>query len=166
MVNGSKVMFLSIAQDFSPHRIQRGPLVNIKGRGDEQKGLYRQLKIVLKGLGPDTYQCLRENRSVPATSDTPDHVATYGTPMEIDDNQSEEDGEDEDEVVGNSDRATATIYLRMLRHRRLPYLPNSLPRGARPGTIDFLRLAYRGQALKIRKEVQGGWDRVRSMAAE
>jgi hypothetical protein len=161
MVNGSNVMFLSIAQDFSPHRIQRGPVVNIKGRGEKHKGLYRQLKIVLKGLGPDTYQCLRENRSVPATSDTPD---PHGTPMEIVDKESEEDREDEDEVLGNSDRATATKYLRMLRYHN-DYLPSDLDSELRSITIDTLSLAFAGTP-QMRKEVQEAWRRLRSEMAD
>ena len=138
MVNDSTVMFLSIAQDFNSHRIQRESLVNIKGRGEKQKGLHRQIKIVLKGLGPDTYQCLRENRSAPSTSHTPDHVCTLGTPMEIDDKELEDDREDEDEVVGNSDRATATKYLRMLRYYDPYYFPSDLDPELRSITIDNL----------------------------
>jgi hypothetical protein len=63
-------MFLSIAQDFGPHQIRREALVNIKGRGIRNSGTYRQIRIVLKGPGPDTYQCLRDNRSPPTTPDT------------------------------------------------------------------------------------------------
>jgi hypothetical protein len=64
IVNNAKVMFLSIAQDFDPHRIRREPLVNIKGRGIRNSSTYQQIRIVLKGLGPGTYQCLRDNRSL------------------------------------------------------------------------------------------------------
>jgi hypothetical protein len=70
IVNNPKVMFLSIAQDFGPHQIRRKALVNIKGRGIRNSSTYRQIRIVLKGLGPDTYQCLQDNRSTPTTPDT------------------------------------------------------------------------------------------------
>ena len=173
MFNSSDVMFLSIAQDFGPHQSRRETYVNIKGRGGKNT---RQFKIVLKGLGPETYQCLRENRSAPTTPtepDTPDVTmidyvtAPHVTPMdEIDYKESEEDGEHEDEVLGNSDRANTTRYLRMLRHQRLDYLPDNLPPPLRAVMIDSLKLTYSGQALEIRKEVQGGWDRARSMAAK
>ena len=177
MFNTSDVMFFSIAQDFGPYQSRRETYVNIKGLGEKNTLAYRQFKIVLKGLGPETYQCLRENRS----ADTPDtldvtmiddvpgpHVTSMDdvTPMEIDHKESEEDGEQEDEVLGNSDRAKATRYLRMLRHRKLNYLPDELAGALRAITIDSLGLAYSGQALEIRKEVHGGWDRARSTAAK
>jgi hypothetical protein len=199
MVNNAKVMFLSIAQDFGPHQIRREALVNIKGRGLMNSATYRQIRIVLKGLGPDTYQCLRDNRSAPTTPDTThtprggyfamdEDVAAIASPMDeevvagvtrmrIDEGESEvdeeemehdeEDPEDDDsdeEVPGNGDRSKATRYLRMLRHQKLDYLPDDVLPAERPHTIDFLSLTYSGQALKIRQERQGGWDKARARA--
>jgi len=57
MWEASPVMFLSIAQDFGPS-LQRESHVNILGRGARNSQSYRQIRIVLKGLGPETYQCL------------------------------------------------------------------------------------------------------------
>jgi hypothetical protein len=189
MVNNAKVMFLSIAQDFGPHRIRREALVNIKGRGTKNSGTYRQIRIVLKGLGPDTYQCLRDNRSAsntPNTTHTPvgsyfarmdEDVAAGITRMQIDEGESEvdeeeieddeedpEDDDSDDEVSGNGDRSKATQYLRMLRHQKLDYLPDNILPSERPQTIDFLSLTYSGQAVEIRQERQGGWDKARARA--
>jgi len=188
MVNNAKVMFLSIAQDFGPHQIRREALVNIKGRGTKNSGTYRQIRIVLKGLGPDTYQCLRDNRSAPTTPDTThtprggyfamdEEVVAGVMRMWIDEGKSEvdkeemeddeEDPEDDDsdeEVPGNGDRSKATRYLRMLRHQKLDYLPDDVLPAERPQTIDFLSLTYSGQALEIRQERQGGWDKARAGA--
>jgi hypothetical protein len=181
MVNNAKVMFLSITQDFSPHRIRREALVNIKGRGIMNSSTYRQIRIVLKGLGPDTYQCLRDNRSAPTTPNTThtpiggyfamdEDVAAGVTRMQIDEGESEvdeEDPEDDDsdeEVPGNGDRSKTTQYLRMLRHQKLDYLPDNVLPSERPHTIDLLSLTYSGQALEIRQERQGGWDKARARA--
>jgi hypothetical protein len=84
MVNNAKVMFLSIAQDFGPHQIRRKALVNIKGRGIRNSSTYRQIRIVLKGLGPDTYQCLRDNRSASTTPDTTHTLRGGYFPMDED----------------------------------------------------------------------------------
>ena len=83
--------------------------------------------------------------------------------MEDDEEDSEDDDGDE-EVPGNGDRSKATRYLRMLRHQKLDYLPADVLTAERPHTIDFLSLTYSGQALKIRQERQGGWDKARAKA--
>ena len=199
MVKNARVMFLSIAQDFGPHQIQREELVNIKGRGTMHSSTYRQIRIVLKGLGPNTYQCLRDDRSALTTPDTThttrggyfamdedvtaiaspmdEEVLASAMPMQIDEGElkpdeekmedDEEDPEDDDsdeEVTGNGDRSKATRYLRMLRHQKLDYLPDEVLSKERPNTIDFLSLTYSGQALKIRQESQGEWDKARVRA--
>jgi hypothetical protein len=151
MRDASQVMFLSIAQDFGPH-LRREWLVNIKSRGGKDTGLYGQIRSVLKG-----YQCLRENRSTPSTPRCDTSMdEDVGTPMEIDDKESGEDGDKEDEVIGNSDRAEATRFLRMLRLHKLDYLPIDL----RLGTIDTVSLSHCGEAPE-QDEVKGGWRRTR-----
>jgi hypothetical protein len=191
MVKNAKAMFLSIAQDFGPPQVRREVLVNIKGRGIRNSGTYQQIRIVLKGLGPNTYKCLRDNRSAATTPDathTPggdylamdEDVAAVASPMdeeaaagiesEVDEEEMEDDEEDsedddsDEEVPGNGDRSKATRYLRMLRHQKLDYLPADVLPAERPHTIDFLSLTYSGQALKIRQERQGGWDKARARA--
>jgi hypothetical protein len=196
MVNNAKVIFLSIAQDFGPHQIQREAPVNIKGRGIMNSSTYRQIRIVLKGLGPNTYQCLRDNRSAlttPDTTHTPrggyfamdEDVAAIAPPMDVagvmrmqidegesevdeeemeDDEEDPEDDDSDEEVPGNGDRSKATRYLRMLRHQRLDYLLDDILPIERPHTIDFLSLTYSGQALEIRQESQGEWDKARARA--
>jgi hypothetical protein len=157
MQNASPVMFLSIAQDFGPY-LKRESLVNIKGRGIEHSEKYRQIRIILKGLGPDTYRCLRENRSTDSTPrNTPTVDEDVGTPMEIDDKESGEDGGKEDEVIGNSDRAEATRFLRLLRLQKLDYLPPDFEDGLRLGSIDNNSLTYCGETPE-QDEVEAGWE--------
>jgi hypothetical protein len=169
MVNNAKVMFLSIAQDFGPHQIRREALVNIKGRGARNSGTYRQIRIVLKGLGPDTYRCLRDNRSAPTTSDTTqtprggyfpvdEELVADVTRMQIDEGESkvdeeemkdnkedpEDDSDSEEEIAELGDRSKATRYLRMLRHQKLDYLPDDVLPADRLNTIDFLSATYSG----------------------
>jgi hypothetical protein len=91
-------------------------------------------------------------------------------PMQIDEGESEvdeeelEDDDSDEEVPGNGDRSKATRYLRMLRHQKLDYLPDDVLPIERPHTIDFLSLTYSGQALEIRQERQGEWDKARARA--
>ena len=144
---------------------------------------YRQIRIVLKGLGLGTYKCLRDPRS--ATHDTqmddPD-VVTDHTEMDIEVERSEEDGKespdsdeldslDEAEELGNSEKEDATRYLRMLRAANLEYL-DGVDEESLPGVIDFLPLVYYGAATKEkeqvnhfserRKQAQEAWDKERS----
>ena len=156
MREASPVMFLSIAQDFGPP-LQRESLVNILGQAcAKNSGSYRQIRVVLKGLGLETYQCLRENRS---TTSSPHDV---GTPMDIDDKKSGDDGESgddgdkENEAIGYNDRTEATKFLHMLRLHKLDFLPTDLDDDVRLGTIDTCSATYNGDTPE-QDEVKVGW---------
>ena len=144
-------MFLSIAQDFG-RPLQRESRVNILARDVKNKGSYRQIRIVLKGLGLETYQCLRENRS---TTSSPHHM-----PIEIDDKESGEDRDKENEVIRYDDRPEATRFLRMLRLHKLDFLPTNLDTDLLLGTIDTCSVSYCGETPE-QDEVKGGWRTTR-----
>jgi hypothetical protein len=129
-------MYLSIAQGFGPKQ-KKENFVNVleKHAADGDVMLrnihtFRQIPIVLKGLGPETYKCLQEKDD--------------GTQMVID----TEDGvpgsflpKDEADKLVRGERGEATKYLNQLKTANVPYLEGLEKHDIR-GVLDFLPLVY------------------------
>jgi hypothetical protein len=156
-VNGSKVVYLAIAQGFG-NRQRKESHVNIIGRGSKNTGNYRQIKVVLKGIGPDTYKCLRA--APPDVRMNVDYEGEEPEKMEIEESEEflsseEDDSSDEAEQMGNSDKEVATKYLRMLRTANLNYVEVDDDEESLLGLIDYVPLVYSEAAHEKRAWVQG-----------
>ena len=150
-------VYLSIVQGFGPRQRQE-KYVNIypraidKGQRDLQ--CYRQIVVVLKELGPNTYQCLKE--STPSghmvTDEKSDEDERQSNNLESN-NSSDDDElpEDDDKELGNGERSVATKYLRLLRATRQGYL-DDVDQESLPGIKDFLPGVYIGASDKMSDE--------------
>jgi hypothetical protein len=143
-------VYLSIVQDFGPRQAKE-PYVNIRPRGIDKNLrddsnirpplIYRQIVVILKELGPNTYKCLQG----------PDFIQTRTDILELP-NESHETPEYGEELpeegyegLGSDKWAEATKYLRMLKARRLNYMEN-VDKEAAPGVRNFLPLVYSGDS--------------------
>ena len=157
IVNGSKVVYLAIAQGFGKRQWKESH-VNIIGRGRKNTGNYRQIKVVLKGIGPDTYKCLQHS-ATPDVRTNVDYEGEEPEKMEIEESEEylsseESDSSDEAEQMGNSDKEVATKYLRMLRTANLNYVEVDEDKESLLGLIDFVPLVYSEAAHEKRVWVQ------------
>jgi hypothetical protein len=141
-------VYLSIVQDFGPRQAKE-PYVNIRPRGIDKNLrhgsnirpplIYRQIVVILKELGPNTYKCLQGPDFVPARTDILELPnESHETPE-----YGEELPEEGYEGLGSDIWAEATKYLRMLKARRLNYMEN-VDKEAAPGVRNFLPLVYAG----------------------
>ena len=139
-----KTVYLSIAQGFGPKRRTKESYVNILVRKDQDITFrnvrtFRQIAIVLKELGPQTYKCLQEKFD-------------YSNQMDVDVQAGEECPvlpEDEAEELGYGERAEATKYLRKLRNADIDYLED-VDKDDIPAVLDFLPLVYSGEVMQGR----------------
>jgi hypothetical protein len=93
---------------------------------------FRQIPIVLKELGPDTYKCLQEkDDGTQMVVDAEDGVPVPGSFLPKD---------EADELVRGK-RAEATKYLNQLKTANVPYLEGVEKYDIR-GVLDFLPLVY------------------------
>ena len=141
-------VYLSIVQDFGPRQAKE-PYVNIRPRGIDKNLqqsiqpslIYRQIVVILKELGPNTYRCLQGPDFVPTQMDIlqlpnePHETPDYG----------EELPEEGYENLGSDKWAEATKYLRMLKAWRLNYMED-VNKEAAPGVRNFLPLVYAGDS--------------------
>ena len=141
-------VYLSIVQDFGPRQAKE-PYVNLRPRGIDKnlrEGsdirpplIYRQIVLILKELGPNTYKCLQSPDFTPTQTDILQLPNESYEPPEYGEELPEEGYED----LGSDKWAEATKYLRMLKARRLNYMENVDPDSA-PGVRNFLPLVYAG----------------------
>jgi hypothetical protein len=182
-------VFLSIVQDFGPRRKTKEAYVNIlaqeKGADLRSDPARRQILVVLKELGPDTYSCLRDSPSIDDElmdvdeEDRPElPEASPDIPMRdvpVRDVGAEEGGygdedflpEDGDEELEDGEMAEVTKYLRMLRAANLHYLDN-VDEENFAGVKDYLPGVYVGEVGKPGDEVdnaQREWQSERRRAS-
>jgi len=141
-------VYLSIVQDFGPRQAKE-PYVNLRPRGIDKnlrEGsdirpplIYRQIVLILKELGPNTYKCLQNPDFTPTQPDILQLPNESFEPPEYGEELPEEGYED----LGSDKWAEATKYLRMLKARRLNYMEN-VDKDAAPGVRNFLPLVYAG----------------------
>jgi hypothetical protein len=178
-----KPIYLSIAQRFGPKRKNESH-VNILPEGDKDVTFrnlrtFRQIAVVLKELGPETYKCLQDAEKSPEPMDAEESP----DPMDVEDPDDPTDDEDsdypmdveesadpiyvsvqaavncpflaEDEAkeLGDFTRTATLPYLEKLRTGPLAYLDNVKP-NLLTGVLESLPLVYRqkGMATKPRQE--------------
>ena len=116
MDGGPRSVYLSIIQDFGP-RLKRQEPINLLPCGQEKElkstSNARQVSIILKGLGSDTYKCLIDKSdNAPRAAKKPDTT-----------------------------RAEAMEYLEKLKTAHVEYL-DDVKDQSRAGVLDFLPLVY------------------------
>jgi hypothetical protein len=165
-------VFLSIVQDFGPRRKTKEGYVNIlpqeKGAGLRHDPARRQIVVVLKELGPDTYTCLQNSPSTDDDSlmdgvdeeDRPELPDASPSDIPMRDVGAEEGGlgdddflpEDGDEELEDGEMAEVTKFLRMLRTANLRYMDN-VDKENFAGVKDYLQAVYVGEVGKPGDEV-------------
>ena len=108
---------------------------------------FRQIAIVLKELGPQTYKCLQEKLN--------------GMQMLVDG----QDGEDEVNELVMGTRALATKYLHQLMTGNMAYLEGLRQRDI-AGVLDFLPLVHSGEGeewAEQAKQARQEWREAREL---
>ena len=188
-------VFLSIVQDFGPRRKTKEAYVNILTPKAEtthdtrSKDIFlRQIVVILKELGPNTYTCLQDSPPSPSPVDddpmndvSMDDVdeedrrevpeASLDIPMP--ERDAEEGGhgdedflpEDRDEELKNGKMAEVTKYLRMLRTANLRYLDN-VDKVNLLGVKDFLPGVLVGEKSRQVDKAHRDWESEREKASK